>query len=58
MSVTPDPNAVPTVEECLGNASRLLRNAETTTDLALMERLEGLSDSWRALAHLLEERLS
>ncbi len=50
------PSDVPTVDECVGNAARLLRQAEMTTDLALMERLEGVSDSWRALAGLLHER--
>ncbi|WP_157248678.1 hypothetical protein [Nonomuraea typhae] len=30
----------------IANAARLLYNAETITDLALMERLERLADSW------------
>ncbi|WP_432034589.1 hypothetical protein [Streptomyces antibioticus] len=42
--------------EALGNAVRLLRAAESETNLALMERLEGLADSWLGVAALLRER--
>lgn len=43
-------------DEALGNAVRLLQVAETETNLALMERLEGLADSWLGVAVLLRER--
>ncbi len=42
-----------TREVAIGHAARILLNAEMITDLALMERLEHLADSWLALAHLL-----
>lgn len=41
-------------QECTINAARLLRNAETVTDLALMERLEKVADSWISLGHLID----
>ncbi len=37
----------------LANAARLLHNAEMETNLALMERLEHLADSWLAIASML-----
>ena len=46
----------PTMDTALGNAARLLRNAELETNLAAMERLEGLADSWLAMARLLSEK--
>lgn len=46
----------PTVDVALANASRLLRNAEMETNLALMERLEKLADSWVSIAGLLVQR--
>jgi hypothetical protein len=46
----PAPAQPITVESALANAARLLNNAETITDLALMERLEHLADSWIAIA--------
>ncbi|MER7833488.1 hypothetical protein [Streptomyces sp. NPDC095602] len=48
MSVSPD--------EALANAERLLKNAELETNLPLMERLEGLADSWLQMAALLMQR--
>lgn len=45
-----------TSEEAIANAVRLLRAAETETNLMLMERLEGLADSWLHVAALLRER--
>ena len=49
--------AIPTEEQALDNAARLLGRAEIElTNLPLMERLEGLADSWLALANILRER--
>ncbi|WP_199566243.1 hypothetical protein [Streptomyces corynorhini] len=45
-----------TVEKALGNAARLLEAAELETNLALMERLEGLADSWISMAGLISHR--
>jgi hypothetical protein len=45
-----------TFDEALGNASRLLHNAETITDHSLMERLEHLADTWVGIAALIHER--
>jgi len=45
-----------TVDSALANAARLLHNAELITDLALMERLEKLADSWINVAGLLVNR--
>lgn len=42
-----------TSQTALGRAARLLRAAEIETNLALMERLEHLADSWLAIASLL-----
>jgi hypothetical protein len=47
----PEPEQNPDIEfitpgKALANAARLLYAAEMVTDLALMERLEGLADSW------------
>lgn len=39
-----------TADEALANAIRLYRAAEMETNLALMERLEKLGDSWVGLA--------
>jgi hypothetical protein len=47
---------VVTAEVALGNAARLLYNAEVVTDLKLMERLEKLADSWIAIAQALMQR--
>lgn len=47
---------VPTSQEALGNAARLLRAAEMETNLALMERLEALADSWVDVARLAMDR--
>lgn len=45
-----------TIEVALQSAARLLRNAEVETNLALMERLEKLADSWLGVAALLLQR--
>ncbi|MFG2076967.1 hypothetical protein [Nonomuraea maritima] len=45
-----------TFDEAVQNAARLLSNAELETDLARMERIEKLADSWLSLANLLAER--
>lgn len=45
-----------TFDEAIGNAARLLQNAEGETNLALMERLEKLADSWISIANLIRER--
>lgn len=45
-----------TSEEAIANAVRLLQHAESETNLPLMERLEGLADSWLTVAALLRER--
>lgn len=49
--------AVPSEEQAIANAARLLERAELElTNLPLMERLEGLADSWLAMSNLLRER--
>lgn len=49
--------AVPTEDQALDNAARLLERAEIELmNLPLMERLEGLADSWLAMANQLRER--
>lgn len=45
-----------TSDEALANAARLLENAETVTDLALMERLTVAAETWVSVATLLAER--
>jgi hypothetical protein len=45
-----------TADEALGQAARLLHAAEMETNLALMERLEKLADSWMVLAGVLIQR--
>lgn len=45
-----------TADEAIGNAARLLRNAETETNLPLMERLDSMADSWLNMASLLFQR--
>jgi len=42
-----------TVQACMRNASRILQHAEMETDLAKMERLEKLADSWVNMAAVL-----
>lgn len=46
----------PTMDTAVANAARLLTHAELETNLAAMERLEGLADSWLAMARLLSEK--
>lgn len=45
-----------TFDQALANAARLLQAAEAETNLALMERLEKLADSWISIANLIRER--
>lgn len=45
-----------TVEVALANVARLLRDAEIETNLAMMERVENLADSWLSMAALLAQR--
>ena len=45
-----------TVDVALANAARLLHAAELETNLALMERLEKLADSWLSMAGWLVQR--
>ena len=42
-----------TSQSALVNAARLLHAAELETNLALMERLEHLADTWVAIANML-----
>jgi hypothetical protein len=43
------------ISGALGNAVRILRNAEMERDLALMERLTDLADSWLGVAALITQ---
>jgi hypothetical protein len=45
-----------TCAEALSNAARNLTNAETVSDLALMERLIAIANAWTDLASLLSDR--
>ncbi len=45
-----------TMTEALANAARLLHNAETETNLPLMEQLGHLADIWVGIAGLLHDR--
>ena len=47
---------VHTIDSALSNAGRLLHAAEVETNLATMERLEKLADSWVSIAGLLCQR--
>ncbi|MCI3240280.1 hypothetical protein [Streptomyces spinosisporus] len=47
---------MPTIEQALANAARLLEQAEMETNLALMERLDQLACSWLSMASLLMEK--
>jgi hypothetical protein len=49
-------HAPPTADVALSEAARLLRHAEMETNLATMERIEALADSWVSIARLLIER--
>lgn len=44
-----------TVAEAVNNAARLLRHAELETNLAMVERLDSLADSWLNMAALLAQ---
>ncbi len=46
-------NEIPTYEQAMLNAARLLNNAEMETDLAKMQRLESLADSWIGIAGII-----
>ena len=56
MSEQPTTTSPITVDVALGNAARLLHNAEGETDRHLMERLEKLADSWISIANTLLAR--
>ncbi|NRQ35993.1 hypothetical protein HII36_29790 [Nonomuraea sp. NN258] len=43
-------------DEAIENAARVLRNAEGETNLATMERLNELADTWLAMGALLLQR--
>lgn len=45
-----------TVAEAVNNAARLLRHAELETNLATIERLADLADSWLNMAVFLDQR--
>lgn len=45
-----------TSNEAIDNTVRLLQAAERETNLMLMERLEGLADTWLHLAALLWDK--
>lgn len=45
-----------TSDEAIGNTVRLLQAAEHETNLMLMERLEGLADTWLHVAALLWDK--
>lgn len=45
-----------TADVAIGHAARLLHAAEGETNLAIMERLEKLADSWIQIAHLCTDR--
>lgn len=47
---------MPTTDEAIRNAARLLRMAENETNLALMERLDDMAQTWLNIASLLSER--
>ncbi len=47
---------LPTTDEALGHACRLLHNAEMQTDRDLMGLQTELADSWVSVAELLHER--
>ena len=48
-----EPVHLPTAEQALGNAVRLLHSAEMSTDRQLMERFESLADSWIHISGML-----
>lgn len=48
----PDPAPAPTAEEGMAEAASVLREARACTDLARMERLHGIADSWLAYVEL------
>lgn len=52
--MTPPATEVPTREQALAHAARLLNAAETETDRDLMGRYNSLADSWIGYASLLD----
>lgn len=48
------PTGAPTRDEALANAARLLYWAEAERDLALMERITELGNSWLTLGSVLD----
>lgn len=54
--VTSEIWTVPSTDEALHHAARLLKFAESETNLAVMERMEALADSWADIARLTFER--
>lgn len=49
-------NEMPTADDAITNAARLLRAAEAETDRALMERLDAMAQTWLNIASLLADR--
>lgn len=47
---------LPTADQALSEAVRILRAAENETDRQLMERFERLADSWIMIANILYAR--
>lgn len=47
------PVELPTAEQALAEAIRILRMAEMETDRQLMERYERMADSWIMIANIL-----
>ena len=45
-----------TFEQAIENATRILQAAELETNLAMMERLEKLADSWISIANTITVR--
>ena len=52
----PSTDAVPTCDEAIGNAVRLRRQGEMTTDRELMSRLDDFAATWVRIAELQHER--
>ena len=51
-----EPDLAVTFEQAIANAARLLRHAETETNLLLMERLDELAGTWLGVASLVNTR--
>lgn len=48
-------STVPSFDEAIGNAARLLREAELESDLHRMERLDEIAATWTTVAGLIHE---